>query len=115
MDEGIIRTWILVADAREARLFLSYPGQLGWFELHAFRWPADAPAQEFAVELAEYLDVHLGRGRYERLVLVAPPAFLQLVQRALAPAVVSRVAETLPEDLVHLSPRQLSRQVDLQH
>lgn len=115
MDEGIIRTWILVADPRAARLFLSYPGQTGWFEQHALRWPAGEPEAEFVQELADYLDVHLERGRFERLVLVAPPAFLEQLRAALTSAVKRRVVETVQEDLVHLSSRELARQVDLHH
>jgi len=121
MDERIIRTWILVADSAEARLFLSYPGQRGWFEMHRFTHPQkdtlpkEMAADDFARQLSEYLDVNLSRANYERLVLVAPAEFLGLLRSRLTKQVERRVIETLNEDLTHMEPRDIARHVEMHH
>lgn len=137
VDERIIRTWILVADSAEARLFLSYPGQRGWFEMHRFTHPQsrmkgrdllesppamekgtlpkELAADDFAKQLTEYLDVNLSRANYERLVLVAPPEFLGLLRSNLTKQVERRVIETLNEDLTHMEPRDIARHVEMHH
>lgn len=132
-DEKIIRTWILVADSAEARLFLSYPGQQGWFELKTFKHPQsrakgpelydsplameegklpkDLAAEDFAHELGNYLDLSLSQNQYERLIIVAPPQFLGLLRGELSKQVQTHLVETLNKDLVALPKDELEDRV----
>lgn len=133
-DEQIMRTWILVADSAEARLFLSYPGQQGWFELRTFQHPQsrakgtelyDSPpamergllpkdyaAQDFALELAKYLDLELSKNNYERLILVAPPKFLGMLRENLSKQVQQRVVDEVNKDLVSLRKDELEERLE---
>lgn len=133
-DEQIMRTWILVADSAEARLFLSYPGQQGWFELKTFRHPQsrakgpellDSPpamergllpkdyaAQDFALELATYLDLELAKNAYEQLILVAPPKFLGMLRENLSKQVDAKIVDSVNKDLVALRQDELEERLE---
>lgn len=133
-DEQIMRTWILVADSAHARLFLSYPGQPGWFELRTFEHPAgrakgpellDSPpamepgklpkdfaAEVFARELAKYLDLESAKNSFERLVLVAPPKFLGMLRENLSKQADAKLAEAVNKDLVGLRKQELEERLE---
>jgi protein required for attachment to host cells len=69
-------------------------------------------AQEHAVEkfskqLGDYLEKARTEHRYDRLVLVAPPAFLGSVRKELGKEVEKLVAEELPKDLSWFSEQAL--------
>ncbi len=135
--EKLIRTWILVADGAEARIFLSSPGEPKWLELHDFKNPqsrmrgvqllesppdmdnGQLPREReevgFAHRLAKYLDVSLSRNTYDRLIVVAPPRFLGELRGELTRQVERRIVDWLTEDLVHLSPRELTEHVQVHH
>lgn len=135
--EKLIRTWILVADGAQARIFLTYPGEPRWLELHDFKnpksrmrgvqllesppdmdngvLPRDREEVGFAHRLAKFLDVSLGRNTYDRLIVVAPPRFLGELRRELTKQVERRIVDCLTEDLVHLSPRELALHVQVHH
>ncbi|MDQ3262725.1 MAG: host attachment protein [Myxococcota bacterium] len=110
-DESIIRTWILVADSAEARVFLSYPGQQGWFELKTFRHPQGRAAEDFAHQLAGYLEESLEKNQFERLILVSPPEFLGLLRAGLSKPVQDRVVDSMNKDLVSLPMDELEDRI----
>jgi protein required for attachment to host cells len=132
-DEKIIRTWVLVADSAQARLFLSYPGQEHWFELRTFNHPQsrakstelytamppmeegtlpkEREAEVFARQLCEYLDLNFSRANYERLILVAPPEFLGLLRSNMSKQVQRVVGESVTKDLVAMRKEELEARI----
>ncbi len=64
--------------------------------------------QRFSHVLAEMLHRELGRGKFERLVLVAPPKELGRLRAELSPAVRDRVTAELNKDLTRLSLREVA-------
>lgn len=63
----------------------------------------------FARELADAIAHGLDEGRYEALVLVAPPHFLGLLRRELPERVTARVHMQLDRDLTRLPLREVSQ------
>jgi protein required for attachment to host cells len=68
-------------------------------------------AQRFARRVALYLLKALQAQRYERLQLVAAPAFLGLLRQELSPLVRRQVVGELALDLVHLDRHALARRL----
>lgn len=67
----------------------------------------DQAGIRFASELAERLDAARNAGELERLVLVAPPAFLGLLRDKLSKEVMARVSKQIDKNLVQQSPEVL--------
>ena len=67
--------------------------------------------RDFANAIAKALNAGLLEGRYEHLVLVAPPATLGDLRAALAAPTRRRIRVELPSDLVKMSPQKLRRHV----
>jgi len=67
--------------------------------------------EKFARQIAEALDDALVRKAYERLVLVAPPAFLGVLRGTLAERVAQRISATIEKDYLHLDPPELRERV----
>ena len=63
--------------------------------------------RSFAHELAAMLDDGLKQGKFERLVLVAPPGELGLLRADLPPAVHKRVSAELNKDLTGVPPSEI--------
>lgn len=57
-------------------------------------------ARRFARDVADQLEAGLRNGRYQRLIMIAPPDFLGLLRRQLPDDVLSRVELDLTKDLV---------------
>ena len=64
--------------------------------------------RNFAHELAAMLDDGLKQGKFERLVLVAPPGELGLLRAAISAAVQKRVSAELNKDLTGVAPSEIS-------
>lgn len=64
-------------------------------------------AQMFAKEVAGRLAKARVNGEYDRLVLVAAPAFLGMLREKLDAHVLATVALSLDKDLTHLAAREL--------
>lgn len=133
-DGQIMRTWILVADSGGARLFLSYPGQPGWFELKTFQHPQgrakgpdllesppamesgqlpkDLAAQDFARHLAKHLELELSKNAYEQLILVSPPKFLGLLRENLSREVEGKIIDSVNKDLMALRQDELQERLE---
>jgi protein required for attachment to host cells len=69
--------------------------------------PREVEEKRFAHELAELLNVALARGEYERLVLIAPPKFLGILRRSLAPVVRKHLVRAEAKDLTKIKLRDL--------
>jgi protein required for attachment to host cells len=63
--------------------------------------------RSFAHELAAMLDDGLKQGKFDRLVLVAPPRELGFLRAELSPAVRKRVSAELNKDLTGVAPSEI--------
>jgi protein required for attachment to host cells len=61
----------------------------------------------FADQLAAMLQDELNQGKFDRLVLVAPPKALGQLRDALPKSVSARVSAELAKDLTHLPAQEL--------
>jgi protein required for attachment to host cells len=135
-DRDGAATWILVADSHRARV-LGAPGPFTPLEeLDAIERaetgtgiPVDRSsasreqratgskcrmylvtaqsAADFARAIGAYLDYQHGGGRFERLVLVAPPPMLAMLQGMLTPRVRERLELDMEADLVDDNPASI--------
>lgn len=64
-------------------------------------------AQVFALELADYLDAARLQGRYEGIVLAAPPRFLGTLRKALTPNTLATVHQSLDKELTQIPEHQV--------
>ncbi|MFO7603289.1 MAG: host attachment protein [Gammaproteobacteria bacterium] len=64
-------------------------------------------ADEFARQIAIYLQQALEQGKYDHLVLIAPPAFLGLLRQHLSKNVAASVRYELDKELLHASADEL--------
>lgn len=69
--------------------------------------PADVEQGRFAAELARALLHGLEQGRYERLVIAAPPRFLGMLRGELSPRVQKAVVGEIHHDYVHTPLHQV--------
>lgn len=70
--------------------------------------PREVEKRSFAHELAAMLDDGLKQGKFERLVLVAPPRELGFLRVELSPAVRKRVSAELNKDLTGVAPSEIT-------
>jgi protein required for attachment to host cells len=63
--------------------------------------PRKHEAQLFARQIVHELELARNEGRFERIVLMAGPAFLGLLRQALPKALRALVAAEVPKDLLH--------------
>ncbi len=68
-------------------------------------------AERFADELAEALETARAEGRFDRLIIVAPPPFLGLLRKELTPETAERVDAELDRDLTRVPPHELLEEV----
>lgn len=64
-------------------------------------------ADEFAQEIAAYLEEGLHSGEYERIYLVAKPPFLGYIRQNLHPNVSKLVESEVHKDLTQMRPEQI--------
>ncbi len=69
--------------------------------------PREIEKRSFTHELAAMLDDGLKQGKFERLVLVAPPGELGFLRAELSPAVRKRVSAELNKDLTRMAPSEI--------
>lgn len=92
---------------RPGRVFDRAPtlgGRRGAVAHHATggeRNPRKVEAMRFARRIADALELERREDRYDRLVIMAPPAFLGLLREELAPAVQAVTSAEIGKDLVH--------------
>lgn len=83
-------------------------GAVGHHSTGGERSPRKVEATRFARRIAEALDEERRHHRYERLVIMAPPAFLGLLRREMPTAVHAVLSAEIGKDLVHEPPEALS-------
>lgn len=125
MDQGGV-TWIVTADASEARVFCERARTGPLHELAALRMtatdversagqrhrgdqraPQHEPERRFLHRVATRVALEAGKGEFERLVLMGPPRALGLLKRALPPEVAERIDVTDPHARHHDDPDAL--------
>ena len=70
--------------------------------------PREHEKQVFIRELAALLDKESKQGRYDRLVIVAPPKALGYLRQELSDNVRSKITGEIDKDLVHVALRDLA-------
>ena len=119
MDQGSV-TWIVTADAREARVFCERARTGPLQELDALRMsatdhersagahhrgdqraPQHEPERRFLRRVANRVALEAGKGEFERLILMGPPRALGFLKMALPPEVVARIDVTDPHARHH--------------
>jgi protein required for attachment to host cells len=125
MDQGSV-TWIVTADAQEARVFCERARTGPLHELSGLRMsanddertagrhhrgderaPQHEPERRFLRRVATRVALEAARGEFERLVLMGPPRALGFLKMALPPEVVSRIDVTDPHARHHADPEAL--------
>lgn len=74
--------------------------------------PHEAAKADFARELAERMAAAHAEGRFTGLALVAPPAFLGHLRRALPPALAGAVIGSLDKDLTRHTAREIAERLE---
>ena len=69
--------------------------------------PKENEAIKFAIEIANRLNAARARGEFDRLGLVAAPAFLGLLRERLSPETRAIVEFEVDKDLLHLPPQEI--------
>lgn len=122
------KTWVLVADTAQARIFEMEEEDSGLSELIFFSRPLTSPAKDkeasnktarsqdrardyFVNVLAHSLKAGIDGHRFDRIILVAPRKFLDLLTLHLNSKVFDAVVGEVPHDLVELSPKALQAQL----
>jgi protein required for attachment to host cells len=80
----------------------------GRHSLQAKKDPHSQAKVNFARQLATFLDTGHADGRFDRLILVAPPEMLGDLRAAISEPVRQLVYGQLAKDLVHLNEQELS-------
>ncbi len=98
--------WFLLADEKCASLVV--PSTYGpYYAIEDWRRQADP--QEFAAQVATRLgSLH---SHFDQLVVAAPPAVLERLQRAYPDELRSKIGAEHPRYLTHLSPRELRQEL----
>jgi len=99
-------TWFLLADEKRASLVV--PSTYGpYYEIEDWRRQADP--QEFAAQVAGRLTSL--QNHFDQLVVAAPPAMLERLQRAYPEELRSKIGAQHARYLTHLSPRELRQEL----
>lgn len=76
--------------------------------------PKKVEVRKFARQLAKALDDGLLKEAYERLIIVAPPAYLGVLRTELSERVRARIAALVDKDYLHLDQRQARERLEEQ-
>jgi protein required for attachment to host cells len=137
------KTWILIADAAQARLFEASGNGEHWTQLESFDNPEGrAQSRAFHSEasgglqtdegtyfrsameplsikkvesqrFARELSQRLDRGNFARLIIVAPPEFLGMLRKELSSGVKAKLLDSIAKDYTHARPQQLEKDLQL--
>lgn len=64
--------------------------------------------RRFARRIIDYLDAAAGRGAYDRLVIVAAPAFLGELRKHVSPHLAARIVLEIPKDMVGTATKKIA-------
>lgn len=73
--------------------------------------PHEMEEKRLAHGLAEFLEIAREQGRYERLVLIAPPKFLGVLRLSLSPLVRKHLARAVAKDLTKIELEDLCEHI----
>lgn len=73
--------------------------------------PKRHEAITFSKQVADHLESARSDGRFHRLLIVAPPAFLGLLREQFSPALGTLVTQEINKNLVQLKPEELRAQL----
>jgi len=83
-------------------------GAVGHHATGGERSPRKIEARRFARRVTDALDEERRTGRYDRLVIMAPPVFLGLLREEMPAAVHELLSAEIGKDLVHEPPEALN-------
>ena len=110
-------TWVVVADHTRANLYAVPRGMARLREVFELEPSSDATdhgspqVYGFAAELAMYLDEASRDGRFDELILVAPPKFLAHLRGSLSKAVRDGLVGEIGKNLVGAGRETLQEEV----
>jgi protein required for attachment to host cells len=115
-NKGLTRVKVLEhAASREkgADLVSDRPGHFqgrgnGHGAYNPAKMPKEVEAERFALEIARELDQGRTRNAYQRVILVASPHFLGLVNHQLDPHVRQMVSDSIEKDYTKLTEKELA-------
>jgi len=106
-------TWIIAADASRARVLQVAGPQRRLQQIEGLINPEGRmprfSVEVFAHRVGQYLDQAHNEHRYDELVLVAPPKFLDALRKELGKEVERLIAEELPKDIAALNAPELQK------
>jgi protein required for attachment to host cells len=120
------REWTLVTElahpqgrAKESELGRDKPGRVkqsagSRAALEPTTHRKDVEMEKFARQIGKTLDDALVRKAFDRLVLVAPPAFVGILRAIFPERVAARIATTLEKDYLHLDPHEVRDRLQAQ-
>ena len=141
-DMKPIRTWIVVANARQARIIEHHGAGHGLHPVPGMALKADPPGEysdrpgtghsiagpgvnavgrpdpqeqadlAFAHRINDTLCTALDAAKFDRLLIVAGPHLLGLLRKALEPALVERVLAEVDKDLTALPLEDIEKHLD---
>ena len=131
MSTGQGTTWVVVADARRARIFdvedaglppvlrstvpapppegRPHPPQHGW--THGSDPHPEHEERRFVQVLVQALEHGMAENRFRNLVLVAPPKLLGLLRESLPRGLSERLRASTAKDWAHLADAELGQHV----
>ncbi len=116
--------WALVSElqhpesrARDSDLVTDRPGRVKQSKgyrsaMEPRTHPHKVEVKKFARQLAKALEDGLLKNAYDRLILVAPPAFVGLLRGELSDRVRGRIAALVEKDYLHLDQRKAQERLE---
>jgi len=131
MSTGQGATWVVVADARRARIFevedagvqprlrstvpapspegKPHPPQHGW--THGDDPHPEHEERRFGHVLVQALEHGMAESRFRHVVLVAPPKLLGILRESLSRGLADRLRASTAKDWAHLADAELAQHV----
>ncbi|PPK53119.1 host attachment protein [Marinobacter persicus] len=88
-------------------------GGAGGYQTYDRETDEDPENARFARELGEYLNKARHKGRFDNLILVAPPKFLGVLRNHLSKECLSAVMKTIDKDLVREDAAAITRHLSV--
>lgn len=88
-------------------------GGVGAYQSYDRERPEDPEQERFARDLGKRLDKARHEGRFDNLVLIAPPAFLGTLRRHLSKDCLAMVVKSISKDVVRLEPAAIAKHLDV--
>lgn len=115
-------TEIMIQDHQEGRLkdserYSDRPGSdhggVGAHQSYDREKAEDPEEERFARDLSDKLDKARHEGRFDNLVLIAPPAFLGTLRHHLSKDCLATVVQSIDKDVVRQEPEAIAKHLNL--